>query len=95
MANGVDSVRQNWVKLVFSETPSKAVVKQGYLFDEGDFYKIVGDKTETFVRKIKVISITKKRNYDTRVRRARTYSADSFEIKNFLRKSKNEVKEDD
>ena len=50
----------DWVKLVYSETPSKANVKQGYLFDEGDFYRIVGDSTETMVRKIKVISITKK-----------------------------------
>jgi hypothetical protein len=51
----------DWVKLVYSETPSKANVKQGYLFDEGDFFRIVGDTTETLVRKIKVISITKKK----------------------------------
>jgi len=60
-----------WVKLVYSETPTKANVKQGFLFDEGDFYKIVGDSSETLVRKIKVISITKRiqqkvREYETR-----------------------------
>jgi hypothetical protein len=53
---------QEWVKLVYSETPTKANVKQGYLFDEGDFFRIVGDSSETLVRKIKVISITKKSN---------------------------------
>jgi hypothetical protein len=61
-----------WVKLVYSETPTKANVKQGFLFDEGDFYKIVGDSSETLVRKIKVISITKKtqevREYEKRAR---------------------------
>jgi len=51
-----------WVKLVYSETPSKANVKQGYLYDEGDFFRVVGDATETLIRKIKVISITKKSN---------------------------------
>ena len=50
----------DWVKLVYSETPTKANVKQGFLFDEGDFFKVVGDTSETLVRKIKVISITKK-----------------------------------
>jgi hypothetical protein len=50
----------DWVKLVYSETPSKANVKQGYLYDEGDFYRVVGDNTETLIRKLKVISITKK-----------------------------------
>lgn len=60
-----------WVKLVYSETPEKANVKQGYLYDEGDFFRIVGDSSETLVRKVKVISITKKinekkvRNYET------------------------------
>ena len=61
-----------WVKLVYSETPTKANVKQGYLFDEGDFYRIVGDASETLVRKVKVISITKKtqkvREYETNIR---------------------------
>ena len=50
-----------WVKLVYSETPTQANVKQGYLFDEGDFFKIVGTQTETLVRKQTVISITKKK----------------------------------
>jgi hypothetical protein len=62
----------DWVKLVYSETPTKANVKQGYLFDEGDFYKIVGDSSETLVRKLKVISITKKtqkvREYEKNIR---------------------------
>lgn len=49
-----------WVKLVYSETPTKVNVKQGYLFDEDDFYRIVGDASETLVRKNKVISITKR-----------------------------------
>ena len=53
---------QEWVKLVYSETPTKANVKQGYLFDEGDFFRVVGDSTETLIRKMKVISITKKTN---------------------------------
>jgi hypothetical protein len=62
-----------WVKLVYSETPEKANVKQGFLYDEGDFYRIVGDTTETLVRKIKVISITKKtqervKNYEHKIR---------------------------
>ena len=57
----------DWVKLVFNETPTKAVVKQGFLFDEGDFYRIVGDNTETLVRKIKVISITKKKADDKKI----------------------------
>jgi hypothetical protein len=60
----------DWVKLVYSETPTKANVKQGYLYDEGDFFKIIGDSSETLVRKIKVISITKRkkqvRTYETR-----------------------------
>ncbi len=51
----------NWVKLVYSETPDKANVKQGILFDEGDFFRIVGDTSETLVNKVKVISITKKK----------------------------------
>ena len=50
-----------WVKLVYRETPTKANVKQGYLFEEGDFYKIVGDASETLVRKLAVISISKKK----------------------------------
>ncbi|MBN2368116.1 hypothetical protein JXC34_03780 [Candidatus Woesearchaeota archaeon] len=49
-----------WVKLVYRETPTKANVKQGYLYDEGDFYKIIGDTSETLVRKVAVISISKK-----------------------------------
>jgi len=55
----MDSVSTDWVKLVFSETPSKANVKKGYLYDEGDFFRVVGDQSETLVRKSKVISITK------------------------------------
>ncbi len=51
----------DWVKLVFSETPDRAIVKQGYLFDEGDFYRVIGDRTETLVSKVKVISITKRK----------------------------------
>ena len=50
-----------WVKLVYSETPTKVNVKQGYLFDEDDFYRIVGDASETLVRKNKVISISKRK----------------------------------
>lgn len=50
-----------WVKLVYSETPTKVNVKQGYLFDEDDFYRVVGDASETLVRKNKVISITKRK----------------------------------
>ncbi len=62
-----------WVKLVYNETPEKANVKQGYLFDEGDFFRVVGDSSETLVRKLKVISITKKaqprvRNYERKIR---------------------------
>jgi len=56
------STTVNWVKLVFNETPQKAIVKQGYLFDEGEFFRVVGDNSETLVRKVKVISITKKRS---------------------------------
>ncbi len=50
-----------WVKLVYSETPTKVNVKQGYLFEEDDFYRVVGDASETLVRKNKVISITKRK----------------------------------
>jgi hypothetical protein len=50
-----------WVKLVYNETPSKANIKQGYLYDEGEFYKVVGDNTETLVRKSNVIAITKRK----------------------------------
>ncbi|MBN1503410.1 hypothetical protein JW930_07765 [Candidatus Woesearchaeota archaeon] len=50
-----------WVKLVFNETPTKVNVKQGYLYDEGDFYKVIGDFSVSYVRKSNVISITKKR----------------------------------
>ena len=68
------NTRPEWVKLVYSETPTKANVKQGYLYDEGDFFKVVGDTTETLVRKLKVISITKKtkqrvRHYENRINR--------------------------
>ncbi len=52
-----------WVKLIFSETPTKANVKQGYLYDEGDFYRIIGDRSEALVRKSKVISITLKNGH--------------------------------
>ncbi|MBD3203360.1 hypothetical protein GF327_03640 [Candidatus Woesearchaeota archaeon] len=52
--------KKEWVKLVFNETPTKVVVKQGYLYDDGEFYKVIGDRSETLVRKDKVISITKK-----------------------------------
>ena len=55
-----------WVKLVYSETPTKANVKQGYLFDEGDFYRVIGDASETLVRKNKVISITKRKKRVTK-----------------------------
>ncbi|MEM3373990.1 MAG: hypothetical protein QW757_03190 [Candidatus Woesearchaeota archaeon] len=57
-----------WVKLVYSETPDKANVKQGFLYDEGDFYRIVGSNSETLVRKVNVISITKKINFEKKVR---------------------------
>ncbi len=62
---------REWVKLVYSETPTKVNVKQGYLFDEEDFYRVIGDTSETLVRKVKVISITKKkkvRKYEKRSR---------------------------
>ena len=36
-----------------------------FLFDEGDFYRVIGDNSETLVKKIKVISITKKRNFSS------------------------------
>lgn len=55
------STTTDWVKLVFNETPQRAIVKQGYLFDEGDFFRVVGDNSESLVRKVKVISITKRR----------------------------------
>ncbi len=50
----------DWVKLVYNETPTKANVKQGYLYDEGDFFRVIGDNHDTLVRKLNVISITKK-----------------------------------
>jgi hypothetical protein len=50
-----------WVKLVYNETPQKANVKQGYLYDEGDFFKVIGDNTETLIRKSTIISITKRK----------------------------------
>lgn len=50
-----------WVKLVFNETPTKVNVKQGYLFNEGDFYKIIGDYSVSLIRKSNIISITKKK----------------------------------
>lgn len=63
----------DWVKLVYSETPTKANVKQGFLYDEGDFYRVIGDTSDTLVRKIKVISITKRRQkvrkYDKRTKK--------------------------
>ncbi len=55
------SKQAEWVKLVYSETPTKVNVKQGYLFDEDDFYRVVGDASETLVRKSKVISISKRK----------------------------------
>jgi hypothetical protein len=58
-----------WVKLVYSETPTIANVKQGFLYDEGDFFRVVGDTSETLVRKNMVISITKKvRRHDKTIR---------------------------
>jgi len=54
-------MQADWVKLVYNETPSKANVKQGFLFDDGDFYRVVGDTSETYVRKLNVISITRKK----------------------------------
>ena len=51
----------DWVKLVYSETPYKANVKQGFLFDEGEFFKIIGDTDETLIRKKAIISITKRK----------------------------------
>jgi hypothetical protein len=62
MATAIESIRQEWVKLVFNETPTKVVVKKGYLYDEGDFYKVIGDRSESLVRKDRVISITKKKS---------------------------------
>jgi hypothetical protein len=59
---------EDWVKLVYNETPSKANVKQGYLYDEGDFFRIVGDNHDTLVSKLKVISITKK------IKKVRSYA---------------------
>ncbi|MEM2131577.1 MAG: hypothetical protein QXM96_03420 [Candidatus Woesearchaeota archaeon] len=53
-------MKNQWVKLVYNETPDKVNVKQGFLYDEGDFFKIVGSSSETLVRKNNVISITKK-----------------------------------
>lgn len=57
----MNKLNADWVKLIYNETPDKANIKQGYLFEEGDFYKIIGDDTETLVRKNHVISITKRR----------------------------------
>ncbi|MFH2020361.1 MAG: hypothetical protein ABIJ34_03040 [archaeon] len=51
----------DWVKLVYNETPEKVNVKQGYLYDDGDFFRVIGDTSETLIRKLKVISITKNR----------------------------------
>ena len=50
----------DWVKLVYNETPNKSNVKQGYLFEEGEFYRIVGSESESLVRKHNVVSISKK-----------------------------------
>ena len=55
-----------WVKLVYSETPTKANVKQGYLYEDDLFFRVVGDTSETLVRKDKVISITKRTQRSSR-----------------------------
>jgi len=49
-----------WVKVVYNETPTKVNIKKGRLFDEGIFYRVVGDRSDSLVRKGNIISITKK-----------------------------------
>ena len=52
---------REWVKIVYSETPRKVNIKQGYLKEDGEFYEVEGDKTITLIRKSCVISISKKK----------------------------------
>ena len=47
-----------WKKIVYDEGNGSVVVRQGYYSEEGDFVRVVGDKTNSLIRKDKVISIT-------------------------------------
>ena len=49
-----------WKKVVFEEPDGSVGVRQGYFYDEDDFVRVVGDRTECLIRKSKIVSITSK-----------------------------------
>ena len=58
-------IDSNWVKIVYKENDTDVRVKQGFLTDEGNFYKIVGDFKTTFINKNFVIMIEVKNKEET------------------------------
>ncbi len=50
-----------YVKVVWQETPQSVRVIQGKFFDEGDFVRVKGDYKEVLIRKEKIISIEHKK----------------------------------
>ncbi len=62
------STQAQWVKVVYEESNGKTSVKQGFLAEEENFIRIVGDQTEALIRRDKIISVTNKRvkNHDQR-----------------------------
>ena len=49
-----------WKKVVYEESDGSSAVRQGYFFDEGEFVRVIGDRTESLIKKDKIISITSK-----------------------------------
>ena len=50
-----------WKKVVYEEPNGTVGVRQGFFFDDGEYVKIIGDRTESLIRKNRIISITSKR----------------------------------
>lgn len=52
--------KKDWKKVVFEEADGQINIRQGYFSDEGEFIRLIGDHTESLIRKDKIISITGK-----------------------------------
>lgn len=60
--------KQEWAKVLYEDANGKTGIKQGYLLEEGNFFRITGDNSETLIRKDKITTIIRKRGQDGRTK---------------------------
>lgn len=52
------STQVSWKKVVYEESNGIIAIRQGFYYDEGDYVRVNGDRTDSLIKKDKIISIT-------------------------------------